>query len=75
VKLRLSQPELAQELVQALNETDCLAARTASNIVEVFVPWLEDGAAEGDQAAAEILFFARAWGAGRPGFRVLLEPR
>lgn len=75
MRLRLSQPELAPELVQALNETDCLAARTASDTVEVFVPWLGDGAADGDQAAAEILFFVRAWGAGRPGFRVLLEPR
>jgi hypothetical protein len=40
VKLRISHPELASELVRALNDTDCLAARTALDTVEVFAPWL-----------------------------------
>jgi hypothetical protein len=71
VKLRVSHPELAPELVGALNETDCLAARTAPDTVEVFVPWLLDG---GDtaHAAAELLFFVRAWGSSHPDFRATL---
>jgi deoxyhypusine synthase len=72
VKLRLSHPELAGELVKALNETECLAARTADDTVDVFVPWLDDGA-ETEHAATEILFFVRAWGAARPGFGAVLE--
>ena len=40
---RISHPELAPELVGALNETDCFAARTAIDTVEVFAPWLLDG--------------------------------
>jgi hypothetical protein len=71
MKLLISHPELAPELVCALNETDCLAARTAVDTVEVFAPWLLEG---GDpaQAATELLFFVRAWAAQRPGFRATL---
>ncbi len=75
VRLRISHPELAPELVSALNETDCLAARTAVDTVEVFTPWLVDG---GDtaQAATELLFFVRAWASSHPDFRAtLLGPR
>jgi hypothetical protein len=71
VKLRISHPELAPELVGALNETDCFAARTAIDTVEVFAPWLLDG---GDtaQAGTELLFFVRAWASGHPDFRATL---
>lgn len=71
MKLRLSHPELAPGLVCALNETDCLAARTAVDTVEVFAPWLFD---EGDtaQAATEVLFFVRAWASRHPHFRATL---
>ena len=71
MKLLISHPELAPALVGALNETDCLAARTASNTVEVFVPWLVDG---GDiaHAASELLFFVRAWASDHPEFRATL---
>ena len=71
MKLLISHPELASELVCALNETDCLAARTGSHTVEVFAPWLNHG---GDTAAAktEVLFFVRAWATGHPGFRATL---
>lgn len=71
MKLLISHPELAPELVCALNETDCLAARTAVDTVEVFAPWLLEG---GDpaQAATELLFFVRAWAAQRPNFRATL---
>ncbi|MEO5575627.1 MAG: hypothetical protein ABIR67_07095 [Gaiellaceae bacterium] len=74
MKLQISHPELAPDLVYALNETDCLAARTDLDTVEVFAPWLYDG---GDtaQAATELLFFVRAWASRHPEFRAtLLEP-
>jgi hypothetical protein len=71
MKLLISHPELATDLVNALNETDCLAARTTKNTVQVFVPWLLDG---GDtaHAAAELLFFVKAWAASHPDFRATL---
>jgi hypothetical protein len=71
MKLLLSHPDLAPELVYALNETDCLAARTAPDTVEVFVPWLLEG---GDTAyaAAELLFFVKAWASSHPEFRATL---
>lgn len=75
MKLLISHPELAADLVNALNETDCLAARTAPNTVQVFVPWLLNG---GDtaHAATELLFFIRAWSSAHPEFRAtLLETR
>lgn len=70
MKLLLSHPELAPDLVYALNETDCLAARTALDTVEVFVPWLADG--DTTHAAAELLFFVKAWASRHPDFRVTL---
>jgi hypothetical protein len=74
MKLLISHPELAADLVNALNETDCLAARTTRNTVQVFVPWLLDGG-EPAHAAAELLFFVKAWGSRHPEFRAtLLEP-
>ena len=75
MKLRVSHPELASELVRALNDTDCLAARTGLDTVEVFAPWLVEG---GDTAHAgtELLFFVKAWASRLPLFRVsLLVPR
>jgi hypothetical protein len=69
MKLFLSDPDLAPALVRALNETDCLAAQTGSHTLEVFAPWLLDGG-EPAHAAAEVLFFVRAWASGHPGFRV-----
>ena len=75
MKLRISHPELASELVRALNDTDCLAARTSLDTVEVFAPWLLEG---GDtlQAGTELIFFVRAWGSRHPEFRaMLLNPR
>ena len=68
MKLLISHPELAPELVRALNETDCLAARTSVDTVEVFASWLLEGGDAG-QAATELLFFVRAWAARRPDFR------
>jgi len=75
MRLRISHPDLAPELVCALNETDCLAAHTARDTVEVFVPWLLDGS-HAAQAATELLFFVKAWASGHPEFRAtLLDPR
>lgn len=74
MRLRLNRPELAPELVQALNATECLAARTAAETVDVYVPWLAHGDGH-EQAETELLFFVRAWAVTRPGLRVLLESR
>ena len=68
MRLRISHPELAPELVGALNATDCLAARTALDTVEVFAPWLLDGG-DAAHAATELLFFVKAWGSSHPDFR------
>ena len=74
MKLLISHPELATDLVNALNETDCLAARTTPNTVQVFVPWLLDGG-EPAHAATELLFFVKAWASRNPDFKaLLLEP-
>lgn len=74
MKLLISHPELAPDLVCALNETDCLAASTAAHTVDVFVPWLGDGGNLA-QAAAELMFFVRAWASDHPGFRATLLDR
>ena len=71
MKLLVDPPELVPELVRALNETDCLAARTGVSTVEVLAPWLLEG---GDpaHAATELLFFVRAWASGHTDFRASL---
>jgi len=75
MKLLISHPDLAPELVCALNETDCFAARTARNTVEVFAPWLLDGGNTA-HAATELVFFVKAWASAYPEFRAtLLDPR
>ena len=71
MKLRISHPELAGELVRALNGTDCLAARTSIDTVEVFAPWLLEGG-EPAHAGIELLFFVKAWASRHPQFRVAL---
>ena len=71
MKLRISHPELAGDLVRALNGTDCLAARTAIDTVEVFAPWLLEGG-DPTHAGTELLFVVRAWGARHPRFRATL---
>lgn len=71
MKLLINDPDLAPDLVRALNDTDCLAARTGRYTVDVFVPWLHDG---GDtaHAATELLFFVRAWSSEHPQFHATL---
>jgi hypothetical protein len=71
MRLLVTHPELALGLVEALNETDCLAARTGSHTLEVFAPWLLEGG-EPAHAATEVLFFVRAWASGYAGFRATL---
>lgn len=73
MKLLISNPDLAPDLVGALNATDCMAARTGRHTVDVFIPWLADG---GDtaRAATELLFFVKAWSSEHPGFQATLLP-
>ena len=71
VKIQLSHPDLAPDLVDALNATDCLATRIAADTVEVHVPWLSNRADAG-QAATELRFFVRVWGVAHPGVRAIV---
>ena len=71
MRLLLTHPELAPELVQALNETECIAVRTGSHTLEVLAPWLLEGG-DTKQAATELLFFVRAWASAYPAFRATL---
>jgi hypothetical protein len=74
MRLYVTDPELAPELVQALNETDCVSARTGSHAIEVLAPWLLEGT-DLVHAEMELVFFVRAWASGHPGFRAaLLRP-
>ncbi len=75
MKLLISHPELASDLVSALNEAGCVATRIAGDTVEVLVPWLLDGS-ERAHAATELLFFVRAWASNHPAFgATLLDAR
>jgi hypothetical protein len=69
MRLQISDPRLGPDLVRALNETDCLAARTREDVIDVFVPWVA-GADDVQGAATELQFFADAWAAAHPGCRV-----
>jgi hypothetical protein len=71
VKIHISHPHLADQLVESLNATDCLAALTDSHAVDVFVPWLEDGD-DPSHARQELLFFVKAWGLRYPDFEAQL---
>lgn len=69
MKIRVSDSGMAPSLVSALNETDCAAALTAADTIDVFLPWLESENGEVDtHASAELLFFVRAWGLQLAGF-------
>jgi hypothetical protein len=71
VKIQINHCDLVEPLVQALNETECFAARTGADAVDVFVPWLtRDG--DPRQARIEILFFVRSWGLAHAEFHAQL---
>ena len=71
--IRVSDSGLAPSLVSALNATDCAAALTAADTIDVFVPWLDSGNREMEtHASAELLFFVRAWGLQLGGFEAEL---
>jgi hypothetical protein len=69
MRLRISDTNLVEPLVQALNDTDCAAARAGDDSVAVFVPW---AGADPQQARMEVLFFVRSWGLAHAGFDVRL---
>jgi len=71
--IRVSDSGLAHSLVSALNETDCAAALTAADTIDVFLPWLDSEHGEAEtHAGAELLFFVRAWGLQLGGFEAEL---
>ncbi len=71
MKIQISHPHLADQLVQSLNKADCLAALTDVDAIDVFVPWLDDGD-DPSHACQELLFFVKAWGLKYPDFEVQL---
>ena len=71
MKLLITHPELAPALISALTEADCIVKRIASDTIEVLVPWRLDGS-NSAQAAAELLFFVRAWASQHPAFQAIL---
>jgi hypothetical protein len=71
--IRVSDPGVAPSLVSAINETDCAAALTAADTIDVFLPWLDSEHGEAEtHASAELLFFVRAWGLQLGGFEAEL---
>jgi hypothetical protein len=74
VKIRVSDPGVAPSLVSALNETECAAALTGTDTIDVFLPWLDaNGEDAENQASAELLFFVRAWGLVHPEFEATVS--
>ena len=73
MKIQVTDPYFVPSLVSALNETECCAAQTADDAVEVFLPWLERGTDAVEQASAELLFFVRAWGLVHPEFEATVS--
>jgi hypothetical protein len=71
MKLLITHPELAPDLVSALTEADCVATQIGTDTVEVLVPWRVDGSNRA-HTATELLFFVRAWASNRPWFRATL---
>ena len=69
MRIRISHSNLVEPLVQALNDTDCAAARAGAETVAVFVPW---AGADPQQARMEVLFFVRSWGLAHADFDVRL---
>lgn len=73
MRIRVSDSGMAPSLVSALNETDCAAALTAPDTIDVFLPWLDSEHGEAEtHASAELLFFVRAWGLQLGGFEAEL---
>ena len=72
MKLLITHPELAPDLVSALTRADCVATRIASDTLEVLVPWRLDGNSSAAQAATELLFFVKAWASNHPAFQATL---
>ena len=69
MRIRLSTPEVADDLVAALRTADCLAARTSGETIEVGFPWhvLDGSRYDAHHARAELRFFLRAWLIDHPG--------
>jgi hypothetical protein len=73
MKIRISDPAAAHELLDALTAADCVAERKAENLLEVDVPWVA-GEDDERQARMELSFFVKAWEASRPGFVAVVTP-
>ena len=72
MKIRVNDPGAAPELLDALVAADCVAERTADDVLEVDVSWVDTEDDE-RQAAIELSFFVKAWLAQRPGLVAALE--
>jgi len=72
MKIRLSNPRCVDDLRAALEQADCVAARSADDTVDVSFPWAEDED-EARQARLEATFFVKAWLAQNPGAAALVD--
>jgi hypothetical protein len=73
MRIQISDPEAASELLDALAAAECVAEQTADDVLEVDVPWV-DGEDDERQAHIELSFFVSAWQAGRPGLAAVVTP-
>ena len=68
LRVRVSRPELAEELAEALAAGDCLCARTGEESLVV----VHRAAADETEARIELGFFLRAWEQRHAGVRAEL---
>ncbi len=69
MRVRIDNPDLMNDLLEVLADTDCVAVRTGAEVCEVLHP-----AAEPRRQRIELGFFLRAWAATRGGVVASLEP-
>ena len=76
MKIRLSNPGVADALREALEAADCVAERESDDTLDVDVGWINGGeGSDKNQARLELAFFVRAWEAQHPGLTaVVVEP-
>ncbi len=72
MKIRVSNPVAADDLRQALEAADCVAARESEDTLDVDLPWVDGNVEDARQARLELAFFVRAWQAQHPGLTAVL---
>jgi hypothetical protein len=70
VRIRVSNPRVAGDLLDALAAADCSGCQTEPDTVEVDIPWADDDPV---QAHMELVFFVKAWEARHPGLNATVD--